>query len=75
MDKFEEMKKEAREQMAVLCENPVEDSHRGMHEALAYVFRHGNCSDKANAVLIAGQWMWADCEMRYHEMKDAEAKH
>lgn len=75
MTKFEEMKHEANVQMSALCENPIENSHDGMTGAKAYVYRHGNCNDKAKADAIFGQWIWADCEMRYHEEIGADAKH
>ncbi len=66
MDKFQEMKKEAVTHMSILCEDTIEDSKQGMHDALACVFKHGSCRDKAKAVMIAAQWMWAHCEEAYH---------
>lgn len=74
MTAYETIRKEAKDQMSSLVENPVEDSWRGMTDAKAYIYRHGNCNDKAKADAIFVQWAWAMCEIRGHEMKDAMAQ-
>lgn len=70
MDKFKKTKEEAVAHMAILCESPIENSERGIHDALACVFEKGSYSDGAKAVLIAAQWMWANCEETYHATSD-----
>ena len=69
MDKFDEMKKEAVTQMAILAEMNIEDSEDGICKALAKVFHHGSFKDGAKAVMIVSQWMWAHCEKWYHSEK------
>lgn len=66
MNKFDEMMKEAATQMSILCETPIENTDKGIHDGLAKVFKCGSCNDKAKAVMIASQWMWAHCEKAYH---------
>lgn len=66
MEKYLEMRKEAVAQMAALCENPVEDTPRGMLEAREYIMRHGNRSDNSKAEMILVQWMWSWCEIWAH---------
>lgn len=74
MNAYETIRKEAVEQMSALCENPIEDTWRGMTDAKAYIYKHGNCNDKAKADAIFAQWAWSACEMRGHEMKEAMEK-
>lgn len=64
---YKEKMKEACAQMASLCENPVENSWRGMQEAVAYVVKHGTCNDIANAMLISQMWSHYNCEMQTME--------
>lgn len=71
MNKFDEMMKEAATHMGILCEDPIENTEQGVHDALACVFHNGSCNDKAKAVMIAAQWMWAHCEKTYHESMPA----
>lgn len=66
MEKFLMMKKEAITQLAILAECNVENSQQGVCDAVACVFEHGSYRDGAKALMIASQWMWADCEERYH---------
>lgn len=74
MSPYEIIRKEAIEQMSALCENPVEDTWRGMTDAKAYIHKHGNCNDNAKADAIFAQWTWAACEIRGHEMKEDAAQ-
>jgi hypothetical protein len=53
----------ARQQMACLCENPVENSWRGMQEALAFVQKNGTPNDISNAKLISDMWSHFNCEL------------
>jgi len=69
MSMFEEFMKEAAEHLSDLVGYNVMNTHLGVHDALAYAMRHGDCNEKATAFMLVSQWMWADCEKRYHEMK------
>ena len=60
---YRRKKKEAREQMADLYENPVEDSWRGMHDAHAFVVKRGTANDIASADMILASWVHWNCEL------------
>ena len=64
---YKDKMEEAKNQMSCLCENPVENSHRGMYEALAFVIKHGTENDIANALLIANQWSHFAAELQTME--------
>ena len=66
MDKFHEMKKEVAVAFGAMCCGPIENTADGIHGALADILEHGTYEDGAKAVMMAAQWMWADCEERYH---------
>lgn len=71
MDLFKEMQKEAVTHLSILAENNVEDTADGVCNAGARVFEHGSYKDGMKAVMIVAQWMWANCEERYHAEKAA----
>ena len=74
MDKFHEMKEKITTQLGILAEQPVENSTQGIHDALERVMREGSCGDKAKAIMMVGQWMWAHCEEWYHSSQPAAVK-
>lgn len=66
MDKFHEMKKEIAVAFgSMVCGQP-DNTADGIHGALADVLENGTYEQGAQAVMMAAQWMWADCEERYH---------
>ena len=69
VDKFAEMKEAAKLELAILAECNVDNTRDGVHDALAKVLEHGSYGDGAKAIMIVSQWMWADCEERYHAQK------
>ena len=73
MYKLTEMKKDAVTQLAILSEMNLEDSEPGVCAALEHVFHHGSYKDGAKAVMIVSQWMWANCEERYHSGEKKQA--
>ena len=70
---YKSQMEEACNQMACLCENPVENSHRGMNEAAEYVVKHGTAKDIANAMMILCQWSHFAAELQTME-ENKEAK-
>ena len=74
MDKFKKMKEEALIALSNLCECNVQDTHDGVQNALEMVFQHGSYKDGAQGVMLVSQWMWADCEERYHAGMSTEGK-
>ena len=45
----------------------VEDTCEGMEEALACVMRHGSGREKADAIRLFGDYMWAAHERAAHD--------
>lgn len=75
MNKFDEMMKDAVAKMEALTRQTIDNTRKGMCDALAYAFKHAsNCGEKAQAVMIMDMWMWAYCEKWYHEGKESVAK-
>ncbi len=72
MEKYKKLRDEAIVKLGTLLENPIEDTEAGVHGALECVFRRGTAKDKATAAMIAGQWMWAHCEMTAHAEEMAQ---
>lgn len=66
---FDAMKDEARMHLSDLVGYNVMNSHMGVHDARADVYKRGDCAENATADALYIQWMWADCEERYHAMK------
>ena len=71
MEYFRSYKKEIAVALGTLIGNPVDNTAQGVHDAVACAFEHGSYNDGAKAVLMAAQWMWADCEERYHAAQPA----
>ena len=67
MDKFHDMQKEIAVAFGPMVCGQPENTADGIHGALADVLEHGTYEDGAKAIMMAAQWMWADCEIRYHE--------
>ena len=44
----------------------VEDTCEGMHKALAYVMRHGNGQEKADAIAAFDDYKWVAHEIAAH---------
>ena len=74
MDKFKEKQKDIAVALGQLVQHPVENSHQGIHAALAYALKHGTFEEGAEAIMMVAQWMWADCEEWYHSSQPAAVK-
>ena len=75
MNKFDEMMKDAVSKMEALTRQTIDNTRKGMCDALAYAFKHAsNCGEKAQAVMIMDMWMWAYCEKWYHEGQEKAVK-
>ena len=67
MDKFKQTKEDAIADLKILTGWPViENTAKGVCEAVAYVYRHGKCLDAAMASHLQNVWDWANCEEEYH---------
>ena len=75
MKKFDEMMKDAVAKMEALTRQTIDNTRKGMCDALAYALKHAtNCGEKAQAIMIMDMWMWSYCEKWYHEGQENEAK-
>ena len=69
-NEFDKTMADAVAKMETLTHQTIDNTRKGMCDALAYAFKHAsNCGEKAQAVMIMGMWMWAYCEKQYHEKK------
>ena len=49
----------------------VEDTCESMHNALAYVMKHGNGQEKADAIAYFDDYKWAAHEVAAHKAESA----
>ena len=72
-EEFDEMMKDAVAKMEALTRQTIDNTRKGMCDALAYALKHAtNCGEKAQAAMIMDMWMWAYCEKWYHSKKNAK---